>query len=277
MVLPRSLPTLLCLALVLQASHGLGASGPLGGHLMVAPTRVVLEGRTRSMEVLVINGGKETATFRISIQNLQMDEEGQTRTLEGPGASSAEQLIRFSPRQVRLAPGASQSVRIQVRKPEGLAAGEYRSHMLFQAVPPAGRNAAGPALEEGRIAIDIQAVFGISIPVIVRHGVIRATASLAPPVLGGTPSQPRVDLWLHREGNASIHGDLVATWHAAGRKALPVGRANAIALYAECSRRRLSLDLNPPGGTPFRGGVLAVAFLEHGGTRVLAETRLALP
>ena len=45
---------------------------------------------------------------------------------------SAADLVRYSPRQVELAPGEVQTVRIQIRKPEGLKDGEYHSHLVFQ-------------------------------------------------------------------------------------------------------------------------------------------------
>ena len=55
-----SLATLWALAMVSMAGPGIQASAPLGAQVMVTPTRAVLEGRLRSTEVLLINGGDRT-------------------------------------------------------------------------------------------------------------------------------------------------------------------------------------------------------------------------
>jgi len=271
------LATLWALSLVALAGPGLRASAPLGAQLLVTPTRVILDGRLRSTEVMLINGGTQAATYRVSLVEVEMDEQGNTRTLEGaPGAFSAQPLIRFSPRQVTLAPGACQSVRIQVRKPEQLGTGEYRSHMLFQAVPPPAPKEASQENPE-HLAIEIRAIYGLTIPVIVRHGSTQAQCSLSQVSLQGGPGRSRLGLQLHRQGNRSCYGDVVATWQPAGGKALPVGRVNGIAVYANLAQRAVEVGLDLPQGKPLKGGVLKVAYLEHEGTRVLAEGTLSLP
>ena len=265
------------MAMVSMAGPGLQASAPLGAQVMVTPTRAVLEGRLRSTEILVINGGDQTATFRVSLLDLAMDERGNTSTLEGaPGAFSAQPFIRFSPRQVTLAPGASQSVRIQVRKPEHMAPGEYRSHLQFQAMPKAETKETARENPE-HLSVNIRAVFGLSIPVIVRHGPTQVQCSLSQLSLQGGPDRCRLGLFLLRQGNRSCYGDLVATWHPAGGKAVPVGRFNGIAVYANLAQRELEMGLDLPPGKTLKGGVLKVAYLEHEGTRVLAEGALNLP
>ncbi len=247
----------------------------IGGSLMLAPTRLVLEGRERSSEVMVINGGDRPATFRLSVTNLEMGEDGQMTSLEGPpGDHSAQPLIRFAPRQVTLAPGASQSVRIQIRKPEHLAPGEYRCHLLFQGVPQAMAAAAEPQ-EGAGISVSIQAVCGLTMPLIVRHGATQARATLERLRLVAGGERPQATLEIHREGNRSTFGDLVATWTPTGGKAAPVGRINGLAVYRGLAMRRVTVELDPPRA--LAGGTLKVAYVEHGGTKVLAETRLTLP
>jgi len=51
------------------------------------------------------------------------------------GEAFADTLVRYSPRQADLAPHETQIIRIQLRTPPDLPAGEYRSHLLIQAIP----------------------------------------------------------------------------------------------------------------------------------------------
>jgi hypothetical protein len=51
------------------------------GDLLVAPTRVVLEGRTRTAEITLVNIGREPATYRISLYHLRMLESGEMKEI----------------------------------------------------------------------------------------------------------------------------------------------------------------------------------------------------
>ncbi|MCA1732968.1 MAG: hypothetical protein LC732_05130, partial [Acidobacteria bacterium] len=142
------------------------------GDLLVAPTRLLFEGNRRSAEVTLVNIGPTAATYRISFIHLEMNEAGELVEIEEPppGMKIAEPLVRFSPRQVRLEPNVAQTVRIQLRKPADLERGEYRSHMLFRAVPPPEELSVDPedAPETG-ISIRLIPIYGVSIPLIIRH------------------------------------------------------------------------------------------------------------
>ena len=102
--------------------------------LSVSPKRVIFEGRERSQELLLLNTGDTSKTYRIHFKQLLMTEQGGFAAVESP-AFSASQAVRFSPRQVTLAPGSSQTVRLLLRKPKGFADGEYRSHLTFSELP----------------------------------------------------------------------------------------------------------------------------------------------
>ena len=108
------------------------------GGLLVAPTRLVFEGRSRGGEVTLVNSGTETTTYRIEVIRLRMKEDGSFEDVVEPQAGErfANDLIRYSPRQVTLDPGVPQTVRVQLRLPAALEEGEYRSHLLFRAIPP---------------------------------------------------------------------------------------------------------------------------------------------
>ncbi len=54
------------------ATASLAALAQAAGGVMITPTRIVFEGRTRSAEVTVRNSGTASATYRISFKNMRM-------------------------------------------------------------------------------------------------------------------------------------------------------------------------------------------------------------
>jgi P pilus assembly chaperone PapD len=108
------------------------------GDLLVAPTRIVLDGR-KGAEVVLNNIGEEPAVYRVSVEFRRMDEDGGLTDVSQPTADDqkAADMIIYAPRRVTLAPHQPQAIRIAARTPQGLPDGEYRVHLLFRAIPPA--------------------------------------------------------------------------------------------------------------------------------------------
>lgn len=236
-----SWPAALLAALTAVATAGAAPSFALGD-LVVAPTRVVLEGRTRAAEVSLIHRGAVPATYRIGFVELVMASDGSVREVEVDPASAAS-LVRFSPRQVTLQPGEAQVVRLQVRKPAELAAGEYRSHLVFRHIPDP--TAATPQAE-GTFSVSLVAVYGVSIPVIVRHGTLvegglEATAELVASSPEGTGSSLRVVL--ARTGDTSVQVDLVVEALDRRGEATRVGRVRGLAVYTPNRERVVEIRL----------------------------------
>ncbi len=252
---------LLIVALVIAAPKPAAAQG----NLVIAPKRVELEGRTRSAAVTVINQGSETATYRIFFKNQRMTPEGGLEEIAANEGDvlTADQLVRYSPREVTLAPGASQSVRLLLRKPGDLANGEYRSHLFFQTVPPPN---SGVSLEESAsdgksITVALIPVYGISIPVIVRHGDLSAAASLsiesAVPTEGTEP--PQVRLELGRTGDRSLYGDIEITHVSANGDETSLARTNGIAIYTPLATRTITVGIDDEKASLLKSGGRLVA------------------
>ena len=282
-------PLALALAFALPVLSAPGPAPAQGiGDLAVAPTRIILEGRARTAQVSLLNKGSIPATYRISIINMQMTESGEYRRVEETGVDGgyADALVRYAPRQVELAPGKSQTVRIILRKPGGLEEGEYRSHILFQAVPDptAGQSVEVTTREEG-LSIRLIVVPAITIPLIVRHGKLAATASLSNLQLaaaGATPDgRPALAFQINRAGDRSVFGDISIAYHPPGStEEYIIGEINQLAVYTPNSHRRVTMPLRVPEHVTLAGGRIAVQYRardDDGKGDVLATGQLNVP
>ncbi|MCG2586474.1 molecular chaperone [Massilia sp. TS11] len=259
------------------------AARPALADLMINPTRIVLDKNQRSAQIDLINNGNETATYRVSVVNRRMSETGDFSVAEQaqPGELFADQMISYSPRQIVLAPGASQLVRVLVRKPENLAAGEYRSHLVFERIadPAAPAPAEGATVTSNEVGIKLTALVGVSIPVIVRQGETSASVSLGQLALAArSEGQPQlVTFDISRSGNRSVYGDIVLSFTPEGGSEMVLAKAAGVAVYVPNALRRAKLALAP--GTSLSKGRLTVRFHarpEEGG-KALAETSVTLP
>jgi len=253
--------------------------------LMLYPTRIVFAGNQRAAQLELINNGSERATYRISLVNRRMSETGAFSEIDTPlpGEQFADNLLRYSPRQVTLEPGAGQAVRIMVRKPANLPTGEYRSHLLFAQQPAASGSTSiedrDPAAKN-EISIKLTTLVGASIPVIVRHGNTEASVSLTQLDLqqpsGGAPT---LALQIKRSGSQSVYGDLTVSWIPARGAEQVIARANGVAVYTPNPLRRARIALQPPSGLPLDKGTLRITYREQAedGGELLAEAVLPLP
>ena len=75
------------------------------GDLLVAPTRLVLDGH-KGAEVILNNIGDEPATYRVSIEFRRMTDKGELVDVTTPtdADKKAEDMIVYAPRKVVLAP-----------------------------------------------------------------------------------------------------------------------------------------------------------------------------
>ncbi|WP_211605019.1 fimbrial biogenesis chaperone [Vreelandella arcis] len=265
--------TLCALLFMLPAGQALA-------QLMLYPTRVVFEGNQRSAQLELINNGSETATYRITLVNRRMSETGEFSDVAEPlaGEQLADNLLQYSPRQVTLEPGAGQAVRIMVRKPADLVAGEYRSHLLFAQQPEISgiRSIESGA---GEIGIQLTALVGASVPVIVRHGATDANVALTQLQLQRSSSGlPLLALQMQRNGTQSVFGDLTVSFTPRSGAEQVIGRANGVAVYTPNPLRRAGIALQPPSGLPLSNGTLRVTYQEQAedGGRLLAEAELSL-
>ena len=263
---------------MLATGTGLRAQGP--GDLLVTPTRAVFESGKRFETLTLVNRGSDSATYRISVVQYRMTAEGSLERIDSadPGQRVATDLIRFFPREVVIAPGESQNVRVQIKMPEGLADGEYRSHLYFRAVPREQAAAADTMTKE--FSVKLSAVYGVTVPVIVRQGTLNATVTVGDLSLtpGDSQKPPVVAMKFHREGTQSVCGTVRVTHVAADGTTTPLGSVGGVAVYTPNTDRIFRMPVTVPAGVDLHGGRLQVTFdaVSESSTQTLARGEMML-
>ncbi len=242
--------------------------------LLVSPTRVVFDGNTREQSVVLHNHGSETEVYRLSFENLRALPKGGYETItsvtSATGELFAEKMLRFTPRQVRLEPGQRQIVKLQLRRPPGLPAGEYRSHLKFTEVPDTTQvRPPDPAVDQRRVSFGIRVNYSVSIPVIVRQGRLLAQAAIEDirlePV-AGKPYVYRVEVDVTRTGNQSLYGDLVFKFRPErAREETQVGSLRGVAVLTPNRSRTASTTFEVPSGTS--KGRLSIEYIDRDANR----------
>jgi P pilus assembly chaperone PapD len=230
------------------------------GGLVVTPQLVELDNANRNQVLTLANRGTEAETYRISIINYRMDGQGDLHLTDTPaeGEGFAGALFRNAPRQITLEPGQPQTVRILYRRPANLQEGEYRSHLLFQQVPKALPSSLN-AQAVGGLSMQIRTVFGVTVPVIVRHGRLEAEGALtALKPIERADGTPGIALRIARGGAKSLRGDLVAL--LGGEE---VGRLNNVAVYLSTPHRDVELALDPARLPQGSGNEVVVEYRER--------------
>lgn len=245
-------------------------SMPSSASLLITPSRVVFEDRTRSEQVTLSNKGNETTTYRISFIRQNMTEDGNFVPVnEGEEGMYSDGMVRYSPRQITLAPGQSQIVRLLLRKPRGLADGEYRSHMLLQALPAVTKSDISKAVETSGdgITVEITTIIGVSIPVIVRNGKLTSEVNLANARYVKSTSSDKKSLIvvnMNRAGAQSAYGDFRVTHIDDKGSEYVAGILKGVAIYTPNLKRSVQILLNTPDGKPFTSGRFEITYSESG-------------
>jgi hypothetical protein len=245
------------------------------GDLLVAPTRVVLDGR-RGTEVILNNIGDDVATYRVTVELRRMTPEGRLVDVAAPNDAekAAQEMILYAPRRITLPPNQPQAIRLSARAPQGLADGEYRVHMLFRAIPaPRPQVAAEQKKVEG-VAFQLTPIYGVTIPVIVRLGNLEAKAALSNVRKVTDEGKPAIALELSRSGDRSTYGEVRVM--KAG-VADPIAVLRGVAVYTEIGQRSVVIPIDPAHAASATGQV-TVQYIEptDTGPVTIAETSAVL-
>ena len=264
-----------------------------GGDLLVAPTRVVLDG-PRGTEVFLNNVGQQPATYRISMELKRMLPSGQVEDVAPELATEREKstlsMITYAPRRVTLAPNQPQAIRIGVRPPANLPDGEYRAHILFRAIPDAVAPSRLPAPPVQGVSIALTPIYGVTIPIIIRKGSLKVTAAISAiqkvridpttneiltgKVKAGTEAVDALSFTLARSGDRSTYGRIRVTKPGVAK---PIYEARGVAVYTEVGSRVVTLPVAPEVAAQLVGPT-KVEYLEDSDTGggMIAEAQVVI-
>lgn len=245
------------------------------GDLLVAPTRIVLDGR-KGTEIVLNNIGDAPATYRISVEFRRMTADGNLEdvTDPSPAEKAAADMIVYAPRRVTLAPHEPQSIRLTARPPQGIADGEYRVHLLFRAIPPSTPVTSNGEEAGKGLRLQLIPVYGVTIPVIVRLGNLEATAGISNVELEKKDGKAAISLDLSRSGSRSTFGEVLVL--KPGVKD-PIAIQKAVAVYTDVGTRKVTI----PVDDSYKGdvtGPVTVQYIEtyRDGDEKIAETQAVL-
>jgi P pilus assembly chaperone PapD len=264
---------------ILVAILGIFSSPAMAGtgDLLVAPTRIVFDG-ARGTEVILNNIGDAPATYRVSLELRRMNKDGMLEDVAVGAANEVETkmiaMISYAPRRIVLVPNQPQAIRIGVRAPQGLPDGEYRAHMLFRAIPASKPATASTAPSNG-MSIALTPIYGVTIPIIVRQGALKATAGMSDARLERTAEGGgSLVLKLTRTGTRSTFGRIRVFKQGQGK---PLFEANGIAVYPEVNERKVAFEL-PPALIATLAGPVTIQYVEdpENGGKTLAELQTVL-
>lgn len=243
------------------------------GDINLYPRRIIVDRRQRVATVGLYNRVAAPGEYEITVRDLVMTPEGGLVSVDSPDAAStvdrlnpASDMLRWSPRRVRLAGNEAQTVRVMARPTADLPDGEYRSHFTVISVPETDEGltieqATGAGSGGEGIGVVIRPRFAISIPVIVRIGETTLDVGIEAATVSETESGMAIRVRLTRAGTRSAYGDLIVTADGAGE---PVAIARGIGVYPEVDSRDVELFVRPDfdPATLQSGATLTVSFVD---------------
>jgi len=214
--------------------------------LLLHPTIVMLEGRTRAATINVVNRGDARGTFVVSWVDFAMTPEGGLRKLEQPPSWTLQPHVRYSPRRMTLDPGETQLVKIALRRSLDVSEGEYYSHfkvltLSSEAVDdPVAMDNTGPAR-----SVNIVARSAMAIPVIWRNTSAEPRAAIESVVFDPEDNLEVKELLVgvRRFGDASVRGFLHVIRYGQGDIEIPVADPVPVVIYPSLDVRTVPVRL----------------------------------
>jgi len=188
-------------------------SSYLQANILISPVKVTIEDRQRTSKIYLVNNSAKMQTYRLGWKNNTALKTGGYRLLsdaESQEFNTADSMIRFSPKQVTLKPHGKQTVKLAIRRPSGLAEGEYRSHLLLTALPPKVKASQQPK------GAHLNMIVSYSLPVIIKQGTGTATAKITDVSLyyDAKKHVSSIKIAMSKDAAYSINGDFNVYWAA---------------------------------------------------------------
>lgn len=177
--------------------------------VLIAPTTVIIDSRSRTTSLLLVNPGDEPAEIEISafFAYTVTDSAGrlELHTPERPdsGVVSAADWIRVFPRRMTIAPRAQQTVRLLVSPPADLPDGEYWARLAVLA--RGGKLPITSAADSG-VHVGLSIEVRTLLPVLFRKGKVSTGIAISGLRAARADDSVVVRARLDRQGNAAMIG-----------------------------------------------------------------------
>ena len=270
----------------------------VGAALNITPKRLTFDRTRRNGSIVLLNQGNAPVTVDIGLVDRVMLPDGQIFAVEDAARrddgkaiagqlKSAKDLFQVSPRRAILQPGRPQTVRVRLSTMPEAETGEHRTHLTVTTIPPRDTGttaeAAANAGTANQLRFQITAVYGLSIPLIVRPADADVRAGIEGARLdfpevstdgrAAARRPPVISLDLVRAGTGSVYGNFEV--HVVGEKkgSEPIGLARGVGVYPEIAKRVVRIPLNR---SPATGERLEVIFTDDDTSpgKVLAKAAL---
>jgi hypothetical protein len=248
----------------LPVSVLLSATSIAQGDLLIYPKRILFEGSKRSQDINLANSGKDSARYVLSVIQIRMKENGSFEQINEPDPEQrfADKYFRIFPRNVVLAPNEAQTVKVQLINTGELQPGEYRSHLYIRSEgerKPLGEKE--QPTDSTTISVKLVAVFGISIPVIIRSGENNSSVSFTDVSFQqAKDTASLVKFTINRNGNMSVYGDIAVDYISPDGKSTRLATANGLAVYTPTNKRYFNLAIKEAPGIDFHKGSLYLTY-----------------
>lgn len=230
--------------------------------LGVAPLRLILTDAKTSDLITLTNRSEGPHTYKLVTEDQVMNAEGGI-VQKDDFPYSAKRMLRFMPRTIKLEGGQRQNVRVMAIMPDGLANGDYHTHLIFQEVNE--EKPAGVSSTEG-LKIAMGTLYNIGIPVVLQHGKIESSLKLNAAEIGTKQDKPAVTIVVDRNGNGEAAGTIQVIDKATQAN---VVQPDTVHIYHEADRVTLNLPVSPKVDiASLKGKPLEVRLLNDG--KVLA-------
>lgn len=230
--------------------------------LLITPLQVVIEGRERSANIVLVNTSQYEVTYRMMWQQLvQVQDKGGYVVDTDAEATHLQDIAVFTPRQITLKPREKQTIRVAIRRPADLPDGEYKSHLRFRIIDD-GKSQVDfqsnePDSSEVRVGARVLASY--SIPVVYRKGERDVSISIMDPSFQINPKTGKMmmELPVERSGTQGVIGVVEAYHKPNGGSEELISTLGNSSLYPEITRRIFKLVTNLSGLAP---GVMRIVF-----------------
>ena len=236
---------------VLALAAALAPGSLLAQGVLIAPTAVFIDARSRTASLMIVNPNEQAAEVEIStlFGYPVTDSTGQLtlKTIEAPDSTvpSAAAWVRPFPRRMTLAPHAQQTVRLLVSPPPALPDGEYWSRLVITA--RGGQLPLTQAADSGQVRVGLSVEVRTILPLLYRKGRQQGALRLSGLIARAEGDSVIVRAHLERTGSAAAlgtaRGELVdSTGTVRASFSVPIS-----AYYAIDPRFGLARDSVPPG------------------------------